>query len=69
MSQLSYNAKAFASTFAFLTTLKPPSKIAKELASHSTTNLMDYCNLTQTTFMDSEARTGNSDFAKSGFSG
>ena len=64
MLQSSNNANAFASTFAFFTTLKPPLKKAKELASHRTTNRKDSANLTQTTFVDREARTGNSGFKK-----
>jgi hypothetical protein len=64
MLQSNYNANAFASTFAFFTTLKPLLKKAKELASHRTTNRKDSANLTQTTFVDREARTGNSGFKK-----
>jgi len=64
MLQSSYNANAFASTFAFFKTLKPLLKKAKELASQRTTNSKDSANLAQTTFLDREARTGNSGFAK-----
>lgn len=63
MLQSSYNANAFASTFAFFKTLKPLLKKAKELASQRTTNRKGSANLTQTTFLDREARTGNSGFA------
>lgn len=66
MLQSSNNANAFASTFAFFTTHKPLLKKAKELASHRTTNRKDSANLTQTTFVDREARTGNSGFKKLG---
>ncbi len=59
MLQSSNNANAFASTFAFFTTLKPLLKKAKEIASHRTTNRKDSANLTHTTFVDREARTGN----------
>ncbi len=64
MLHSSYNANAFASTFAFFTTLKPLLKKAKELASHRTINRKDSANLTQTTFVDREARTGNTGLAK-----
>ena len=64
MLQSSNKANPFASTFAFFTTHKPLLKKAKELASHRTTNRKDSANLTQTTFVDREARTGNTGLAK-----
>jgi hypothetical protein len=64
MLQSSYKAIAFASTFAFFTTLNLPLKKAKELASHRTTAHKNSANLTQTTYVDREARTGNRRLAK-----
>jgi hypothetical protein len=57
MMQSSNNPNAFACTFAFFTTHNPLLKKAKELASHRTTNRKD-STLTQTTFVDREARSG-----------
>ena len=58
------NANAFASTFAFLPTLKPTQKKAKELASHRTGNRRQQCKLDTTHLRTDRRATDNSGFKK-----
>ncbi len=54
-----YNANAFASTFAFLPTLKPSQKKAKELASQRTGHRRQQCKLDTTHLRTDRRATDN----------
>jgi hypothetical protein len=58
------NANAFASTFAFLPTLKPTQKKANELASHRTGNRRQQCKLDTTHLRTDRRATDNTGLAK-----